>query len=55
MGFFLTAFYLLQSLVNGRKARNPWGGASLEWECNGRRRTGGEPTPEYCYNFDHWV
>ncbi len=32
VGFFLTAFYLIQSLVSGKKApMNPWGGNSLEW------------------------
>ena len=57
VGFFLTAFYLLQSLVNGRKApANPWGGASLEWECSSpRRTTTSMKPPQYCYNFDHWV
>lgn len=31
-GFFLTAYYLIQSLVSGKKApANPWGGNSLEW------------------------
>ena len=59
VGFFLTAFYLLQSLVNGRKApANPWGGASLEWECSSpppHHNFDETPTPEYCYNFDHWV
>ena len=31
-GFFLTAYYLIQSLASGKKApRNPWGGNSLEW------------------------
>ncbi|MHC5028150.1 MAG: cytochrome c oxidase subunit I, partial [Planctomycetota bacterium] len=33
-GFFLTAGYLLASLVTGRRApSNPWGGRSLEWQC----------------------
>ncbi len=32
LGFFLTAFYLIQSLISGKKApMNPWGGNSLEW------------------------
>jgi cytochrome c oxidase subunit I len=32
-GFFLTAGYLLRSLVNGKKApMNPCGGATLEWQ-----------------------
>ena len=33
--FFLMAGYLLASLFNGRKApANPWGGATLEWQCS---------------------
>jgi len=33
VGFFITAGYLIHSLVKGRKApANPWGGASLEWQ-----------------------
>jgi len=32
LGFFLTAFYLIQSLISGKKApMNPWGGNSLDW------------------------
>lgn len=32
-GFFLTAIYLLRSLFAGERApRNPWGGATLEWQ-----------------------
>ena len=35
LGFVITAIYLLHSLVAGRKApANPWGGASLEWQCS---------------------
>ena len=37
---------------------NPWGGASLEWECSSpppHHNFDETPTPEYCYNFDHWV
>ena len=34
LGFFWTAYYLIASLVSGRKApANPWGGRSLEWQC----------------------
>ena len=34
-GFFLTAGYLIHSLVRGRQApANPWGGRSLEWHCS---------------------
>ena len=33
-GLFLTAGYLLHSLFRGRPApANPWGGATLEWQC----------------------
>jgi cytochrome c oxidase subunit 1 len=32
LGFLITAYYLIASLVNGRKApANPWGGNTLEW------------------------
>jgi len=32
-GLFMTAFYLIASLVNGRTApENPWGAATLEWQ-----------------------
>ena len=34
LGFVITAIYLIHSLFAGRKApANPWGGASLEWQC----------------------
>ncbi|HWB19296.1 MAG TPA: cbb3-type cytochrome c oxidase subunit I [Phycisphaerales bacterium] len=34
IGFFITLFYLLHSLVAGKRApANPWGGRSLEWQC----------------------
>jgi cytochrome c oxidase subunit 1 len=34
LGFLITAIYLLHSLFAGRRApANPWGGASLEWQC----------------------
>ncbi|MFZ9914009.1 MAG: cytochrome c oxidase subunit I [Phycisphaerales bacterium] len=34
LGFLITAIYLIHSLFAGRKApANPWGGASLEWQC----------------------
>ena len=42
-GFLLTAMYLVQSLVSGKRApANPWGGATLEWEC---------ASPPPYYNF----
>jgi cytochrome c oxidase subunit 1 len=35
LGFVITAIYLIHSLFAGRKApANPWGGASLEWQCS---------------------
>ena len=34
LGFLITAIYLVHSLFAGKKApANPWGGASLEWQC----------------------
>ncbi|HQL53880.1 MAG TPA: cytochrome c oxidase subunit I [Phycisphaerae bacterium] len=34
VGFVITAIYLLHSLFAGRRApANPWGGATLEWQC----------------------
>ena len=34
LGFVITGIYLLHSLFAGKKApANPWGGASLEWQC----------------------
>jgi len=35
VGFFVVAAYLVHSLFRGRRApANPWGGGSLEWQCN---------------------
>lgn len=35
VGFVVTAVYLLHSLFAGRRApANPWGGATLEWQCS---------------------
>src|SRR5450432_3078563 len=43
IGFLLTAFYLYKSLKSGRTApMNPWGGATLEWQCS---------SPPPYYNF----
>jgi cytochrome c oxidase subunit 1 len=43
IGFLLTAFYLYRSLKSGRTApMNPWGGATLEWQCS---------SPPPYYNF----
>jgi len=34
VGFVITAIYLLHSLFAGKRApANPWGGATLEWQC----------------------
>ncbi|MGI9013731.1 MAG: cytochrome c oxidase subunit I [Phycisphaerales bacterium] len=45
IGFFWTAGYLLHSMFFGRKApANPWGGRSLEWQCD-------SPPPHH--NFAH--
>jgi cytochrome c oxidase subunit 1 len=33
VGFILMAFYLMDSLLNGKKApNNPWGALTLEWQ-----------------------
>jgi cytochrome c oxidase subunit 1 len=54
-GFFLTAYYLLRSLVDGRKApANPWGGRSLEWQCASPPpfdNFSEQPTVGDCYDF----
>ena len=56
LGFFVTAFYLIQSLVSGRKASsNPWGGRSLEWQCTSpppHHNFDQAPTVGDCYDFD---
>ena len=44
VGLFVALFVLLKSLKSGKKApANPWGGATLEWECT---------SPPPFYNFD---
>jgi cytochrome c oxidase subunit 1 len=44
IGFFLTAGYLVHSLLKGEKApSNPWGGRSLEWQTS---------SPPSYHNFD---
>jgi cytochrome c oxidase subunit 1 len=44
VSFVLMAAYLLHSLVRGRRApANPWGGATLEWQCT---------SPPPTYNFE---
>jgi cytochrome c oxidase subunit 1 len=55
IGFFLTAYYLLESLVRGAKApANPWGGRSLEWQCASPppfNNFDKAPTVGDCYDF----
>jgi cytochrome c oxidase subunit 1 len=35
LGLCIIPFYLISSLVSGRRApANPWGGATLEWQCS---------------------
>ncbi|MCC6124866.1 MAG: cbb3-type cytochrome c oxidase subunit I [Pirellulales bacterium] len=35
VGLFIIPVYLIKSLISGRKApANPWGGATLEWQCS---------------------
>jgi cytochrome c oxidase subunit 1 len=35
IGLCIIPIYLIASLVNGRRApANPWGGATLEWQCS---------------------
>jgi cytochrome c oxidase subunit 1 len=55
LGFFLTAFYLVASLFNGRKASaNPWGGRSLEWQCTSpppHDNFAKQPEVGDCYDF----
>ncbi|PAY20354.1 cytochrome c oxidase subunit I [Rhodopirellula sp. SM50] len=44
VGLFVALFVLLMSLYNGKKApANPWGGATLEWNCT---------SPPPFYNFE---
>ena len=45
VGLALLAYTLLRSLFSGKKApANPWGSATIEWEC---------PSPPPHHNFDH--
>ncbi|MEM7166509.1 MAG: cbb3-type cytochrome c oxidase subunit I [Planctomycetota bacterium] len=59
VSFLMIAYYLVMSLVNGRKAPwNPWGGNSLEWHCQSPplhenfRET---PTVGDCYDYSGLV
>jgi cytochrome c oxidase subunit 1 len=55
VGFVTTAVCLIQSLISGKRApANPWGGASLEWQCASPPRHDNfehQPTVGDCYNF----
>jgi cytochrome c oxidase subunit 1 len=55
IGFFLTAGYLIHSLVRGRRApMNPWGGRSLEWQCASpppHDNFSSPPTVGDCYDY----
>ena len=54
-GFFLTAYCLISSLIGGRKApANPWGGGSLEWQCDSpppHDNFATQPSVGDCYDF----
>ena len=58
VGFFMTAFYLLQSLASGKKApSNPWGGNSLEWHTPSPpplENFHGVPSATDPYELDHF-
>ena len=60
LGFFWTAYYLIASLLSGKKApANPWGGRSLEWQCTSPPpHDNFKTTPSVgdCYDFSvvHW-
>jgi cytochrome c oxidase subunit I len=60
LGFVITGIYLLHSLFAGRKApANPWGGASLEWQCTSpppHDNFSKTPRVGDCYDFSavHW-
>ncbi len=44
--FGLVLYYLVESLVRGRRApANPWGGATLEWQCSSPPPHDNFPTP----------
>jgi len=45
IGILMIVYALLKSLRDGRKApANPWGGATMEWDC---------PSPPPHFNFEH--
>ena len=55
IGFFWTAYYLIASLISGKKApANPWGGRSLEWQCTSpppHDNFKNTPSVGDCYDF----
>jgi cytochrome c oxidase subunit 1 len=55
LGFVVTAIYLIHSLFAGKKApANPWGGASLEWQCTSpppHDNFSSTPRVGDCYDF----
>lgn len=59
IGFFITAIYLIQSLLGGKKApANPWGGRSLEWQCASPppwNNFDTQPTVGDCYDYSPLV
>jgi cytochrome c oxidase subunit 1 len=59
IGLFLAAGVLLHSLFRGKQApKNPWGGASLEWETTSPpspHNFDETPTAEDCYDFQRLV
>ena len=59
LGFVIMLFYLIMSLINGKKAsHNPWGGNSLEWHCQSppiHENFKSAPTVGDCYDFNGLV
>ena len=55
LGFVITAIYLIQSMLSGKKApSNPWGGRSLEWQCSSPppwNNFSEQPTVGDCYDY----
>ncbi|HLA84801.1 MAG TPA: cbb3-type cytochrome c oxidase subunit I [Thermoguttaceae bacterium] len=58
-GLALVAFTLLRSLAGGRRApANPWGAATLEWQCDSPPPHENPPAPDHvgdCYDFDDFA
>jgi cytochrome c oxidase subunit 1 len=55
LGMLIVLTYLIYSLFRGRKApANPWGGASLEWQCSSpppHNNFATQPAVGDCYDF----